>query len=206
MMLCRPGQQFLYLIDNPHKLMILPLRSGRPLAALRTKSLPIPPPRTIFLPDVKYADMELSQSPRPSMSSFTSMAPSIASSATTYTCSTSPSTPISPISIPSLPSSQSQSHSKTPPRPIFQGLPPEIYDCVIQQLRVVHEDPASQSCQTCYLRDLCSLALTSRGWDKAVVKRMWVKAVSHYGVQEYAANIDTGIIGYILQDMTRRNR
>ena len=147
--------------------MTLQPRSTRPLAASKA-----PLPRTFYSSDFNYADMYLSQSPRLSTSSSTSFAPSVASSATSYSYSTAPSSPKSLISRPSPPSSQSQLHLKIPHRPVFRGLPPEIYDCILQQLRMSHEDFTSQSCQTCHLRDLCSLALTSRAWDKAVVKRM----------------------------------
>ncbi len=67
---------------------------------------------------------------------------------------------------------QQKSRSAVPPRPVFQRLPPEIYDCILQKLREFHETPSSLSCQTCYLRDLSSLALTSRAWDKAVRVRL----------------------------------
>ena len=205
-MLCRPGWYPVNCSSSAHELTIRRFRSGRPLAPLRAQSLPISPPRTSFSSDFEYADMVPSQSPRSSISSSTSMAPSIASSATTYTYSTAPSTPISLISRPPPPRGQSELHSKMPHRSVFQGLPPEVYDCILQQLRVLHEDPASQSCQTCHLRDLCSLALSSRAWDKAVVKRMLVNAASHCTVQEHVANTLIGMIGYILWDMTRRNR
>ena len=147
--------------------MTLQSRSTRPLAASKP-----PLPKTFFSSELKYADMYLSQSPRLSTSSSTSFAPSVASSATSYSYSTAPSSPTSLISRPSPPLSQSQLHLKVFHRPVFRGLPPEIYDCILQQLRKSHEDSTSQSCQTCHLRDLCSLALTSRAWDKAVVKRM----------------------------------
>ena len=147
--------------------MTLQSRFTRPLPASRA-----PLPRTSFSSDLKHADMHLSQSPRLSRSSSASIAPSVASSATSFSYSTAPSSPSSLKSRPSLPSSQSQLHLKTSHRPVFRGLPPEIYDCILQQLRESHEDSTSQSCQTCHLRDLCSLALTSRAWDRAVVKRM----------------------------------
>lgn len=155
-------------LTSSHKLILLQLRSGRTFGALRAQSLPSTPSRTSFSSDFKDGDVDLFQSPRPSISSFTS----IGSSATTSTYSTAPSTPVSLVSRRSPYPSQLQLHSKIPRRAVFQSLPPEIYDCILQQLRVFHEDPASQSCQTCHLRDLCSLALTSRAWDKAVVKRM----------------------------------
>ena len=67
---------------------------------------------------------------------------------------------------------QQKLRSTAPPPPVFQRLPPEVYDCILQQLRNFHENPSALSCQTCYLRDLCSLALTSRAWDKAVRVRL----------------------------------
>lgn len=78
-----------------------------------------------------------------------------------------------------LPSSRRSSYttqqrwrSTAPPLPFIQRLPLEIYDCILRNLKNFHENPASLSCQTCYLRDLCSLALTSRAWDKAVRFRL----------------------------------
>ena len=53
-----------------------------------------------------------------------------------------------------------------------KDLPPEVYDCILDHLKIIHEVPISQGCQTCHLRDLYSLALTSRTWDKAVAERM----------------------------------
>ena len=58
--------------------------------------------------------------------------------------------------------------STNPPPPVFNRLPQEIYDCILQQLGTIHSSTSTISCATCYLRDLCSLALTSRAWDRAV--------------------------------------
>ncbi|KAI9778906.1 MAG: hypothetical protein M1835_004818 [Candelina submexicana] len=66
-----------------------------------------------------------------------------------------------------------QSRQMSPVPPVFKRLPQEIYDCVLQHLRVVHLDPLSPSCATCYLRDLYSLALTSRLWDRAVRAQLY---------------------------------
>ena len=165
------------------------LRLGRPLGSLRAQSLPLPSPRVSFPPDVEDTEMYLFQSPRHSISSVTSRATSIGSSATADTYSTAQSSPVSLVSSSSPPSSRLQSRFKTSRRPVFQGLPPEIYDCILQQLRIYHEDSASQSCQTCYLRDMCSLALTNRAWDKAVVKRMWVATFRLCTIQEHATNV-----------------
>ena len=153
------------------KMTMLQLRSGPPLGALRAQSLLFPGQTTAFL-DVEDAEIDSLQSPRPSMSSSASMATSIGSSATTYTYSTAASSPVSLVARPSPHSGQVQSRSKAFRGPAYQRLPPEIYDFILKQLGAIHEDPASQSCQTCHFRDLCSLALTSRAWDKAVVKQM----------------------------------
>lgn len=67
---------------------------------------------------------------------------------------------------------QQKLRSTAPPPPVFQRLPPEIYDCILRLLKEFHYDPLSASCQTCYLRDLCSLGLTSRAWDRSV--RKWL--------------------------------
>ena len=65
-------------------------------------------------------------------------------------------------------SAQQKSRSTQPPPPVFKRLPLEIYECILQQLKVVHSEQYIQSCATCYLRDLYNLALTSRMWDRAV--------------------------------------
>lgn len=67
---------------------------------------------------------------------------------------------------------QQKLRSTAPPPPVFQRLPPEIYDCILQLLKEFHYDSSSASCQTCYLKDLCSLGLTSRVWDRSV--RKWL--------------------------------
>ncbi|KAL0265199.1 hypothetical protein SLS55_001164 [Diplodia seriata] len=59
--------------------------------------------------------------------------------------------------------------------PIFQKLPREVYACILQQLEVLHFGKGTQSCTTCYLRDLHSLALTSRAWDKAARNKLYSK-------------------------------
>ena len=68
--------------------------------------------------------------------------------------------------------SRSTQQSAVLPQRIFQTLPSEIYDAMLCQLKLIHEGPTLGSCQTCCLRDLCALSLTSRAWDKAVVKKM----------------------------------
>lgn len=78
-------------------------------------------------------------------------------------------------SLPSRPSSLTniqRLRSANPPPPLFKRLPPAIYECIFQHLRTIHLSVSSTSCVTCYMRDLCSLALTSRTWDRAVRTRL----------------------------------
>lgn len=78
-------------------------------------------------------------------------------------------------SLPSRPSSLTniqRLRSTNPPPPLFKRLPPAIYECIMQHLSTLHLSVSSTSCATCYMRDLCSLALTSRAWDRAVRTRL----------------------------------
>ena len=143
------------------------------LAASRAQILPIATSNSSLAANVNAimtgnANGNGSLSPRSSVSSYASMA----SSRTTSSYSSALSSPSSLVSRSSVYSGHMKARSRAPPRPIFQKLPPEIYDCILRQLRVYHEDERSQSCQTCYQRDLCSLSATSRAWDKVVVKRL----------------------------------
>lgn len=63
---------------------------------------------------------------------------------------------------------QQRSRSTQPPPPVFKRLPAAIYECILQQLKIIHSERYIQSCSACYLRDLYNLALTSRAWDRAV--------------------------------------
>ncbi|KAL9114022.1 MAG: hypothetical protein Q9227_001793 [Pyrenula ochraceoflavens] len=56
---------------------------------------------------------------------------------------------------------------------IFKRLPNEIFDCIVAQLQVLHSDRLSPGCATCYMRDLNSLALTSRAWSPAAQRRLY---------------------------------
>ena len=110
-------------------------------------------------------------SQRSSISSYASATSSVISFPSTLT---SPSFSRGPGSYTSQASyySHSTQRSSVLPQRVFQTLPSEIYDAILCQLRVIHESPTLGSCQTCCLRDLCALSLTSRAWDKAVVKKM----------------------------------
>ncbi|EER37205.1 conserved hypothetical protein [Histoplasma capsulatum var. duboisii H88] len=56
-----------------------------------------------------------------------------------------------------------------------RSLPQEVYDCILSHLQCSHLAPHCQGCITCYMRDLYSLALTSRAWEKAVRGKLYNK-------------------------------
>ncbi|KAK7565357.1 hypothetical protein IWX50DRAFT_653132 [Phyllosticta citricarpa] len=64
--------------------------------------------------------------------------------------------------------------------PIFRRLSKEIYACIMRQLEILHFGKGANSCTACYLRDLYSLSLSSRVWEKAARAHMygtlWVPA------------------------------
>lgn len=133
------------------------------IMAFRPQRMPIASSRSSVSWDFSDYNSESLQSSASSRASFTSI-PSVYSSI-----------PASPTTFGSQRSSyttQQKLRSTAPPPPVFQGLPLEIYDCILQQLKNFHYDTSSASCQTCYLRDLCTLALTSRAWDRAVRKSL----------------------------------
>jgi hypothetical protein len=56
---------------------------------------------------------------------------------------------------------------------VFKNLPREVYDCILEWLELQHFGN-QQYCPSCHLRDLCSLSLTSRAWDRAATIQLYV--------------------------------
>lgn len=52
------------------------------------------------------------------------------------------------------------------PDQLFASLPDEVLEVVLDCLKDVHLDPKSESCATCWMRDLCSLTMSSKKWYK----------------------------------------
>lgn len=46
----------------------------------------------------------------------------------------------------------------------WKKLPPPALDLVLDHLKSVHLGPMSESCSTCYLRDLTSMQVTCKAW------------------------------------------
>ncbi|ODH31981.1 hypothetical protein ACO22_03408 [Paracoccidioides brasiliensis] len=59
--------------------------------------------------------------------------------------------------------------------PFSKPLPQEVFDCIFSHLHYSHSAPNSGGCVTCYMRDLYSLSLTSRAWEKAVRGKLYNK-------------------------------
>ena len=115
-----------------------------------------------------------------SVSSRGKAVPDRSSSSSVYSYSSAQCLPPAFVSHPSNISNFTGKESKTLGPISYKVLPPEVYDCILEHLREIHENPRSQSCHTCHLRDLYSLSLANRAWDKAVVKRLLVISRSQW--------------------------
>lgn len=49
----------------------------------------------------------------------------------------------------------------------FHSLPGEVLEVIAAMLKQVHLDNGSESCATCYMRDLCTLSVCSQKWSRA---------------------------------------
>ncbi|KAF2444847.1 hypothetical protein P171DRAFT_412723 [Karstenula rhodostoma CBS 690.94] len=65
-------------------------------------------------------------------------------------------------------------HEAQLPHHVSKNLPREVYDCILEWLERQHFR-GNQYCPPCYLRDLCSLSLTSRAWDRAATMQLYRK-------------------------------
>ncbi|KAK6227210.1 hypothetical protein QIS74_00765 [Colletotrichum tabaci] len=64
------------------------------------------------------------------------------------------------------PSQTTMFRKKAKPGEIFAKLPGEVLELILDELKKAHLDKGSQSCATCWMRDLCSVSLTARKWCK----------------------------------------
>ncbi|KAK2871688.1 hypothetical protein FQN49_002938 [Arthroderma sp. PD_2] len=66
------------------------------------------------------------------------------------------------------------------PMQVFTNrLPDEVYECILTHLWSLHVSSCTEGCLTCYMRDLYSLSLTDRGWEKAVRGKLYNKIHLH---------------------------
>ena len=110
----------------------------------------------------------ISTSPSSRSSSVSSW--SNASYSSNYTASTAPPAVYSPT----FSAYRLFKNPSPPPKlvePPFARTPPRVFDCILDQLQALHT--AYQSgCETCFQRDLYSLTLTSRAWERAARKKL----------------------------------
>jgi hypothetical protein len=55
---------------------------------------------------------------------------------------------------------------KARPGELFSMLPGEVLELILDELKKLHLAPGCESCSTCWMRDLCSIYLSSRKWAK----------------------------------------
>jgi hypothetical protein len=55
---------------------------------------------------------------------------------------------------------------------VFQTLPAEVYDCVLEQMEGFAFADKAGACLSCYLADLYSLCLVSRTWEARVKQKL----------------------------------
>jgi hypothetical protein len=66
--------------------------------------------------------------------------------------------------------------SRTFPSRFFEQLPDEVYQCILAQLEGCHFNDGSGTCATCYMKDLHTLTLTSRNWERSSRQQLFVIA------------------------------
>lgn len=52
------------------------------------------------------------------------------------------------------------------PGELFATLPGNVLDLILAKLKESHLEPKSDSCSTCWMRDVCAVASTSRKWSR----------------------------------------
>ena len=62
---------------------------------------------------------------------------------------------------------------KFTPRVDWPKLPTSAFECVLDQLRLMHVSTNSASCTTCYMRDLCALQTICRAWELPVQTKLY---------------------------------
>ncbi|UNI14949.1 hypothetical protein JDV02_001526 [Purpureocillium takamizusanense] len=66
-------------------------------------------------------------------------------------------------------------HLRTRQRPddMLSLLPDEVLEVVLEMLKGLHLDVRSETCATCWMRDACSVSLTSRKWLRAARRALY---------------------------------
>ncbi|TID25210.1 hypothetical protein E6O75_ATG04415 [Venturia nashicola] len=76
--------------------------------------------------------------------------------------------------------------ARTLPSRFFEKLPEEVYQCIVAQLEESYFSDEFGTCTTCYMKDLHSLMLTSRDWERVsrrkLYSKIWLCTEDHLGV------------------------
>lgn len=122
-----------------------------------------------------YRDLQSQQPPSPT--SPTSPTCSVSSFRSNYsiasTAPTSAYSPTSPTSSASWRQCDSAASLDRILEPVIKRLPQEVYDNILAQLETLHTGCHHNGCVTCFQRDLHSLSLTCRIWEKAVRAKLY---------------------------------
>ncbi|GJC80154.1 hypothetical protein ColLi_02992 [Colletotrichum liriopes] len=76
------------------------------------------------------------------------------------------------------PSQTTVFRKRAKPGEIFAKLPGEVLELILGELKKAHLDNGSQSCATCWMRDLCSVSLTARKWCKFARVALYEPSIS----------------------------
>jgi hypothetical protein len=55
----------------------------------------------------------------------------------------------------------------------FRRLPYPVFQCILDQLHLLHNERLSPTCSTCWMRDLAAMGLTCSAWDADTRKRLY---------------------------------
>ena len=55
---------------------------------------------------------------------------------------------------------------RSKPNEIFAALPGEVLELILDELKKLHLGKNTESCSTCWMRDLCSIMMASKKWSK----------------------------------------
>lgn len=74
---------------------------------------------------------------------------------------------------------------KASPGELFSALPGEVLELILQELRKLHLKPGNNSCETCWMRDCCSVSLSARKFLKYAREALYqhVSLVGHEAPQ-----------------------
>ncbi|PKS06534.1 hypothetical protein jhhlp_007282 [Lomentospora prolificans] len=158
------------------------LRTERAVARGLAPRAPYPGHSAPTMEPINYADPDMRLLNRPRKLSNSSTSSSNTASRETYSSGTRTSSWSSATSFDSMDFinnrsaeygySRSSASSGRPhmyrskPNEIFAALPGEVLELILDELKKLHLGKNTESCSTCWMRDLCSIMMASKKWSK----------------------------------------